>query len=315
MKLSVIIVSWKVKEDLLNCLRSIKNNPPSAPFEVIVVDNASNDGSVEAVKDSFPETTLIVNKENKGFAAANNQALELSRGKYLLLLNPDTIIKDNALDRLIKFMDDNRSIGACGPKLLYPDGRTQKSVRHLPSFKGALYRHTIFGKLGVFKKSYMNWAMKDFDYNTETDVYQIMGAALLLRGEALDKVGPLDETFFMYYEEVDLCYRIKKAGWRVVFTPITTIVHLGGSSSKQTPAEKTVMAMNSLIKFFRKHYGNKKTTLYLCVFKPARFTDNLVNITFSAIKMLIFFLIGKKDKFNKNLYKLKKSSKTLSKYV
>jgi GT2 family glycosyltransferase len=237
---------------------------------VLVVDNASRDDTVDDVKHQFPDVKLIANEENLGFAAANNQGLELSTGRYIFFLNPDTIMKPGSLDLLIDFMDTNPDAGACGPKLLFEDGTVQNTVRRFPSFRGALYRHTIFKSLGLFKAAYNKWLMKDFTYDRPLDVDQIIGAALMVSRDVLDKTGPMDEkNFFMYYEEVDLCFRIKKTGRRIVFLPQPEIIHLAGQSSGQIPAEKTIMAMTSLLKFFKKHRSPVSSVLYRWLFRTA----------------------------------------------
>jgi len=286
MKLSIIIVSWNVREDLLRCVRSIEENEPSCTFEIIIVDNASTDGTAGMIKKCFSEVKLIINHENRGFAAANNQAFELSRGEYVLLLNPDTILHPKSLDILVKFMDSNEDVGACGPKLLNADGSIQDSVRCFPSFRGALHRHTAFKFLGIFKGEYKKWVMYDFNNDKQRDVDQVMGAALMVRRSVTEQVGVMDERFFMYYEEVDLCYRIKQGGWRIVHIPEAVITHIGGGSAGQIPVGKRIMAMTSLLKFFRKHRGKFVTRIFSCVFKPAIIVRDLINIAVGTIKYI-----------------------------
>lgn len=307
MKLSIIIVSWNVREDLLGCVLSIKENQPSCTFEVIIVDNASTDGTVDMIKKCFPEVELITNHDNRGFAAANNQAIELSQGEYVLFLNPDTILYPKSLDILVKFMDSNEDVGVCGPKLLNPDGSTQDSVRCFPSFRGALHRHTAFKFLGIFKGEYRKWLMNDFNNDKQIDVDQVMGAALMVRKSATEQVGVMDERFFMYYEEVDLCYRIKKAGWRIIYKPEAVITHIGGSSSGQIPVSKRIMAMTSLLKFFRKHRGTFVTKIFSCIFKPAVILRDLINIAFGAIKYIFAAATLDKKGRKKSAKKIKNS--------
>ena len=307
MKLSIIIVSWNVREDLLRCVRSIEENEPSCTFEIIIVDNASTDGTAGMIKKCFSEVKLIINHENRGFAAANNQAFELSRGEYVLLLNPDTILHPKSLDILVKFMDSNEDVGACGPKLLDTDGSNQNSVRCFPSFRGALHRHTAFKFLGIFKGAYKKWVMYDFNNDKQRDVDQVMGAALMVRRSVTEQVGVMDERFFMYYEEVDLCYRIKQAGWRIVHIPEAVITHTGGGSSGQIPVSKRIMAMASLLKFFRKHRGKFATRLFSCVFKPAVILRDLMNIVFGTIKYIFATATLDKKGRKKTAEKIKNS--------
>ena len=295
MKISIIIVSWNVKKDLANCLKSLQENPYAGNFEVVVVDNNSSDDTVETVKSNFPDVVIIDNDKNLGFAAGNNKGFEIAKGQYILLLNPDTIVHSAALDTLIMFMDDNPDVGACGPRLLNEDGTIQGSVRRFPTFRASLYRHTIFKPLGIFKKQYRKWLMKDFDHDEQMDVDQLMGACLLVRKSVLDEVGGLDEDFFMYYEEVDLCYRIRKAGWRIVFTPESEVTHLGGRSAEQVPAGKRIMMLMSLLMFFRKKRGRFITALFGIIFKPLVFVLCSYNLCREVVKYFFTFLL-----FNRN---------------
>jgi GT2 family glycosyltransferase len=284
MQLSIIIVCWNVRDELLNCLRSIFANPPGCVYEIIVIDNASSDGTVDAVNRQFPAVKLIANNENRGFAAANNQGIEVAHGRYIFFLNPDTVLKNNSIDILLDYMEHNTDVGACSPRLLFEDGRIQKTVRRFPSYTGALHRHTFFKVLGIFKPAYNKWLMKDFSYNQIAEVEQVIGAALMVRKEVLDNVGPMDEkNFFMYYEEVDLCYRIKQAEWRVMFVPDAEIVHLAGRSSGQVPVEKTIMAMTSLLRFFKKHRSRFSSTLFSLLFKSAFVLNEITKLIIFTI--------------------------------
>lgn len=314
MKLSVIIVSWNVREDLIRCLESLYKYPAS-DFEVIVVDNASTEGTVEAVKSEFPEVILIANSHNRGFAAAINQGIDNSQAEYILLLNPDTVVYQNSLNGLIRFMDKNKNVGVCGPQLLNGDGTIQLSARRFPTFRGALYRHTAFRYLRIFRNEYKKWLMKDFDHRIQKDVDQVMGAALMTRRSVVEQVGRMDESFFMYYEEVDLCYRIKQAGWRIVYVPEAEITHLGGRSAGQIPAAKRIMAMTSLLKFFRKHRGRFASAIFVCVFKPAIVINALVNIATGAIRYIFAVLISDPNSCKKSARRIKSSARLLSKIL
>lgn len=195
MKLSVIIVSWNVREELIDCLRSLRENRPRDKFEVIIVDNSSTDSTAEAVKRSFPHLRLIANSVNRGFAAANNQGIKEAQCEYVLLLNPDTIVRPKSLNILIKFMDENKDVGACGPKLLNENDTTQPSTRRFPTFRAALYRHTIFRSIGIFRKQYRRWLMKDFGHDEQMDVDQLVGAVFMTRRSIIDQLGAMDEQF------------------------------------------------------------------------------------------------------------------------
>ncbi|MCX7661081.1 MAG: glycosyltransferase family 2 protein, partial [Candidatus Omnitrophica bacterium] len=240
---------------LRNCLSSIYNLTCGIEFEVFVVDNASSDGSQEMIKKEFPQVYFIENKENLGFARANNQAFKLARGRYLLLLNPDTKLIDNALKQMVDFMDNHPHIDAIGCKLLYPDGSLQKSCRHFPSvftdLAETFYLSALFPKSPIFNYYLMgSWA-----HDSLREVDQPYGACLLFKEEIVKKVGLMDERFFMYYDEVDLCYRIKKTGGKIFFVPQIKIIHYANQSSNQVPLEAERWKYRSRLLFFEKHYG------------------------------------------------------------
>lgn len=315
MKFSVIIVSWNVRQDIINCLGSIYDYQSSRPFEVIIIDNASSDGSTQEIREKFPSVTCVSNNKNYGFAMANNQGIKLAKGEYLLFLNPDTIVHPGALDYLIDFMDDNKDVGACGPKLLNEDGSTQRSTREFPSYRGALYRFTFLKYFKIFKNSYRSWLMKDFDHKSQEDVDQLMGAALLVRKSIIDKIDGFDENFFMYYEEVDLCYRIKQYGWRIVFLPQACIAHLGGRSSQQIPAAKRIMMLRSLLKYFRKNHGIGITFLFSCVFKPSIILREVVDLAINISTYFFSLLFLNKERRMKVEKKIAGSSLFLLRFV
>ncbi len=314
MKLSIIIVSWNVKDDLLRCMASLTDNPPSVPFEPIIIDNMSTDGTAEAVKDAHPEVTLVANTDNRGFAAANNQGIDLSSGQYILFLNPDTIIHPGSLDILIEFLDNNPDVGACGPKLLGDDGIPQGSVRTFPTYRGVLYSHTVFRLLGLFRSESHKWMMKDFSHEKLADVDQVMGAAMLVRRSVIELVGGMDTDFFMYYEEVDLCYRIKQAGWRIVFIPDAVITHLGGRSSEQVPL-KRVMMLKSMAIFFRKHRGRLSANLFIIVFKIAVILRNICHLLMGIVTYIYTVVTVDSERRRKTANKIKLHSLLLSKYL
>ncbi len=267
MKLSIIIVSWNVKAILSNCIESIIHSPPSFPYEIIVIDNASTDETVEFIESHYPFVKTAKNTENKGFASANNQGATISRGEYLFFLNPDTIILPDALDKLVCYLDYHSDVAMCGPLILNKDETLQTSVRNLPSFRGALYRYTILKYLGLFKSHFETWHNRNFDYTNEADVKQIIGAALLIRRSAFEKIGGFDERFFMYYEEVDLCRRLATDNARIVYFPQAKIIHLKGGSAKQIPARIRFMMLRSLLLYFQKHSASFAFIPFSIVFK------------------------------------------------
>lgn len=225
-------------------------------FEVFVVDNNSQDGTAEMIREKFPQVKLINNKDNAGFPKANNQAILKSSGRYILLLNPDTVVHPGALDKLVEFMDQHPDAGAAGPKLLWPNGRLQESCISFPTIPALLTRSLfiegIWPNNPITKKHFM----KNFKYDKVAEVDQPMGAALIIRKKALDKVGLMDEKIKLFFDEVDLCYRIKKAGWKIYFTPDPVITHFGGQSVKKLgPFGISRQFGRSRNYYFRKHFG------------------------------------------------------------
>ena len=245
MDLSVVILSFNTKELLGNCLTSIDKNTSGVDFEVIVVDNASADGSSAMVKKQFPKVKLIENKDNLGFTKGNNQGIKKASGRYILLLNSDTLLKDNSLEKMVEFMNDHPKVGAIGPKLLNADGTPQASAGRFPDLSVVL--------IMLFKEHFGGSQLVRTSYNNLKEVDWVMGAALLLRREVLSKTGLLDEKIFMYYDEVEWCYRLKKAGFKIYFYPEAKIIHLWQGSS-QTGRKGPILAnYQSLVYFYRKH--------------------------------------------------------------
>jgi GT2 family glycosyltransferase len=268
MLLSIVIVSWNTRDLLESCLRSVYKNSLADEFEVWLVDNASVDGSISMVKEQFPQVRVIENQINVGFAHGNNQAIRKSTGKYVMLLNPDTEIKAGALDKLLQFLEENPNAGAVGAKLISPNGSLQNSCHPDLTLTRELWRLFHLDKL----HNYGTYNMQKWDmcYPRQVDVLQ--GAALVIREEALKQVGLLDEDYFMYTEEVDLCFRLRQAGWTLHWIPKAEVLHYGGQSTKLV-AEKMFLALyESRLKFFRKHYGSPTARGYKLVLTAAALT-------------------------------------------
>ena len=263
--ISIIIVSWNTARLLEHCLTSILENPPSAPFEIWVVDNASTDNSPEMVRELFPKVRLAQNLDNVGFARANNQAIQQCRGQYVLLLNPDTLVSPGALQALVDFLDKHPNAGAVGAKLLNPDGSLQISSHPRPTLARELWR--LFHLDALWP--YAEYSRTKWETNDPQEVDILMGACLLLKKEALDQVGLLDENYFIYSEEVDLCYRIQRAGWHIYWIPEAEVVHFGGQSTQQVPTEMFLNLYLSKIKYFRKHYGWTAAQIYKLILRMA----------------------------------------------
>ncbi len=258
MKLTIIIVSYNVKYFLDQALASVRKAAKKIQAEIMVVDNASTDGSVALVKSRFPEMTLIENKDNKGFAAANNQAIKIARGEYVLLLNPDTLVQEDTLERTVQFMDAHPEAGALGVKML--DGKgifLPESKRALPTPKVAFFK--MFGLSALFPKSkiFGRYHLGFLDENKTHVVEVLSGAFMLIRKKALDATGLLDETFFMYGEDVDLSYRIMQAGYKNYYFPETRIIHYKGESTRKGSLNYVRMFYQAMMIFSRKHFSSQ----------------------------------------------------------
>lgn len=258
MNLSIVIVNWNTKELLARCLESISGSFLSqaepVTYEVFVVDNASSDGSARMVTECFPWVKLIENSENVGFARANNQAIDQSAGRYVLLLNSDTEVYPGALETLVQFMEAHPQAGGCGPRLLNADGSLQVSCHPILTPGREFWRLMFLDRI-------WRWATYDqqhWDASTPRQVEVIKGACFLLRRAALDQVGLLDGQYFMYTEEMDLCYRLLQAGWELWWVPQAKVTHYGEASSKQVAEEMYIQLYHSKAQFHRKCGGERE---------------------------------------------------------
>jgi len=255
MRLSVITVSWNVSKLLDVALETLKADLQGIEAEVFVIDNASADDSVEMVRRKHPWVNLIANEENLGFAKANNQAMRMAKGNYIFLLNPDTEVRPGAIAELLKFLEEHPKAGIVAPQLINSDGSIQRSCRAFPTFIAMLYELMGLSKMFPNDPRFGAYKMLDFEHDELREVDQPEGAALLLRREVIDQVGILDEGFFMLFEEVDWCYRIKQAGWQIWFDPAAKIVHHYGQSIKQVKAKMILSSHRGLYRFWSKHYA------------------------------------------------------------
>jgi hypothetical protein len=266
--LSLIIVNWNTRDLLRACLRSLRETCADVPHEVIIVDNASSDGSAAMVAEEFPDVRLVANVENVGYAKGNNQGLEMAKGELLWLLNPDTEVLPDTSQTLLRFMDAHPDCGALGCKLLnpptHPPTRSpthQHSCRTFPT-PDVILIETLglsrwFPQHRWFGKYRMTW----WDYDDVREVDQPMASSLLLRREVVEQVGGMDEAFPIFFNDVDLCYRIKQAGWKIYFTPDAQVIHYGGASTRLVRPQMIRESHRSLIKFYEKHYRGRISPL------------------------------------------------------
>ncbi len=270
MDISIVIVNYNVKHFLEQCLHSVFNALGEIHAEVFVVDNNSVDGSCQIVKEKFPQVKLIENKENVGFSKANNQAIRQSKGRYVLLLNPDTFVQEDTLKKCIDFCDERPEIGGLGIKMIDGKGNfLPESKRSLPTPEVAFFK--IFGLSSIFPKSkvFGKYHLGYLDKNKNHEVEILAGAFMMLRKEALDKTGLLDETFFMYGEDIDLSYRIIQAGYKNYYFADSTIIHYKGESTKKGSINYVLVFYRAMIIFAQKHFSNKNARIYSLLINTA----------------------------------------------
>ncbi|MFH1336028.1 MAG: glycosyltransferase family 2 protein [Candidatus Zixiibacteriota bacterium] len=253
MNITIIIVTWNSEGVIRNCMDSIIQNTGERQPEIILVDNNSSDQTVKIVAEHYPRVNLIRNKDNLGYAEANNQGIEKSRGEYLLLLNPDTEVRENSLISMIQFMEENPRTGALGPQLLNPDGTVQPSCREFPTYATLLWEFSGLSRLFPKSKIFGHWRMGYFNFDRIREVDQPMGSCLLLRRRTLEEVGVFDRSFPMFFNDVDLCYRIKKTEWKIYFFPDAQILHHKGASTRQVKRRMIWRSHLAFYRFFRKH--------------------------------------------------------------
>jgi GT2 family glycosyltransferase len=262
---SIIIVSWNTKQILSDCLQSVSDETKNHDAEIIVVDNASSDGSPELVTERFPHVKLIRNGRNLGFAGANNIGIEQSNGKYVFFINSDVIVQKGCLGRLMTYMTAHPEIGILGPRILDRSGMTQRSCMQFPTlwntFCCALALHRLFPKSKLFGGKEMTY----WPHNTIRQVEVTNGCFWMVRREALGQVGPLDETYFIYGEDIDWCKRFHDAGWKVVFFPGARAIHFGGASSSNAPIRFYIEMQRANLQFWRKHHSRFAQAVYFFI--------------------------------------------------
>jgi len=267
-RLAVVIVNYNVRELLRQCIRSLFASE-GVSFEACVVDNASTDESVEMVRAEFPQVHVIQSPANGGYAYANNLALRLFLGKrsawqpdYILLLNPDTILEEDSLARMVAYLDSHPQVGAAGPKLVRPDGSLDLACRRsFPTPEVSLWRMVGLSKLFPRSRRFGRYNLTYLDPDQETEVDSVVGAFMMVRWEAFQQVGLLDESFFMYGEDLDWSLRLKSFGWKVMYYPSVRVIHYKGESSRQHSYRVTVEFYRAMLIFYRKHYA--RNTFFL----------------------------------------------------
>ncbi len=260
-ELSVIVVSWNVSDLLATCLQSILDSPFAASTEIIVVDSGSADGTAAMLTQRFPTVRVLRQSDNVGFTRGNNLGLREARGRLLLLLNPDTKIRGDALGQMARYLDANPTVGIVGPRTLNADGSTQSTRRRFPTLRLALVESTWLQPYAPKTLLNLYYCADQPDDTATHEVDWVQGSALMARREVYTQIGGLDEGYVMYSDELDWCRRAKDAGWRVVYVGEAEIIHYGGQSSAQAPARTQIEFQRSKLRYFRKFHGAAASTL------------------------------------------------------
>lgn len=287
---SIIVVGYNTKDLVLQCLESIYRETKQSTFEVVYVDNDSNDESANTVRKKYPQVTIIENDSNLGFSRANNQGIKQSIGRYILLLNSDTIIIEDAISRAIRFADSRMDAAVIGCKVEGVDGIPQKNCFMSYSTCGFFLMATYLYKVFPKNKHFAKFEMPDFDFEVVQEVENISGCFLLARRTAIEDVGLLDERMFFYAEDLDWCYRFRKNNWKIFYTPEARIVHLGGQSTKKARMKFIHQSYGSQLLYVRKHYG-RSTFIYARILTLLFF---FVRIPFWLFR--VFFVSSERDR-------------------
>ena len=286
MKLTIIIVNWNTLDLTRQTLLSVYAQAELSDFEVVVIDNHSSDGSVSMITTAFPQVRLIENTENYGFGRANNQGLERATGAYVMFLNSDTIVRDHAIDRLMRYLDTHPGVAMVGPKLLNGDGTFQHACRRtLPTPQSAFFH--LFGLTHLAPHSRIVNAYKhaDIDPGIEGDTEAMSGAAMLLRRTVYEKVGGFDaETFFMYGEDLDFCKRVGDAGFVIRYVPQAVITHFGGGSTKKRRTKSLIDFYDAMWRYYEKHYAERASFFMRGIVRSGIFLRMLVALAQNIAK-------------------------------
>ncbi|HTF81470.1 MAG TPA: glycosyltransferase family 2 protein, partial [Cytophagales bacterium] len=286
-KLAIVIVNYNVKFFLEQALITVQKASVGINTKIIVVDNNSVDGSVEMLREKFPEVVIIANKENVGFSRANNQGILICESEYVLLLNPDTVLQEDTLTKCVNFMDQHLEAGAIGVKMIDGKGNfLPESKRGLPTPDVAFYKLFGFSKLFPKSKIFGKYHLTYLDTDKTNEVEVLSGAYMFIRREVLDKIGLLDETFFMYGEDVDLSYRITQAGYKNYYFADTSIIHYKGESTQKTSIKYIWTFYQAMMIFARKHFSNGRARLLSAIIN----TGIYIKITYELIKQRVVLL-------------------------
>jgi GT2 family glycosyltransferase len=300
--LSIIIVNWNTRDLLARCIKSVYDTVMDLNFEVILVDNASTDRSNEMVRQSFPNIYLIENSVNVGFARANNQAIKFCNGRYILFLNSDTVVLENAILKMVQFMDQHPNVGITGPQLLYPNGKPQLSHGAFPTLI-----LEFVSQIGLDKLLLKFSNIISLNHHNPYKTGYINGSTLLIRKKTIMQVGELDERFFMFSEEIDLCKRVQNGGWEIYFIPDSKIIHLEGGSTDLNVRRISLLYSSKLL-YFEKYYG--KGVAYI-LFNIMKFTTRTKIVFYRIISPLSLIYVEKVNLWQEVIHRLMSNNQVL----
>jgi GT2 family glycosyltransferase len=283
---SIIIVTWNSEKYIKPCLLSIFKQKKFGfkDYEIIVIDNNSQDNTTSIIEREFTEILVIKNSENLGYAKANNQGFKTAKGEYILLLNPDTELQDNFFIPILEFMERDLLGGAVAPKIINPDLTVQQSIRSFPDYSILIWEITGLAKVFPQHKIFGRWRMEHFDYNKLSEIDQPMASCLLARKSAVDKIGYFDEKFPMFYNDVDFCFRLKNAGWKIYYFPNSSVLHDRGSSTKRVRAKMIFSMHKSLYHYFEKYYFRESFELKKLLLYPIFLFTALGRASWSSLR-------------------------------
>lgn len=283
---SICIVTLQAREYLRDCLDSLNNDHSQYSREIIIVDNHSDDGTVEMLRQGFQSVTLIENDRNEGFVRPMNRALHAAQGRVLLLLNPDTLVPPGAIDIMIKFMDEHPEAGVCGPKVLNEDGTMQKPCRRgEPTPLAVISYFAGLDKLFPHRKLFGGYLLGYLDENEINQVDGVSGSCMLIRREVVEKIGYLDERFFAYQEDADFCHRVRQAYWKVFYVPTAKITHYGGRGGSRVQPVRSILAWHlSYLAYYRKHLASSYFFIFNWLYYGLIFIKMAFSLTINALR-------------------------------
>lgn len=285
---SIVIVNWKTPRLLAKCLDSLKSEPTFGSFEIWVVDNNSGDESVEMLAREYPHVQVIANDDNLGFSKACNQVIPKAKGRFILLLNPDAVVTEGAVGKMSEFMAAHPECGAVGPKVLNPDGTLQLACRRsFPSPAAAFYRLTYLSKLLPKNKEVSRYNLTFHDPDQIVEVDALSGSCMMVCRQAVERIGLLDEDIFMFGEDIDWCWRIKQAGWKVFYLPEAVVYHVHGASSRLRPVGATINLHKGMEVFYRKHLAQKHSPIFNALVYSAIWTRAMLFILVNLVRGIL----------------------------